>query len=659
MEQPRMVDEAALDAALDRVVAALPGGGEVRPGQRAMAQAVASAFINRRHLLVEAGTGTGKSLAYLIPAILTGQRTVVVTATKALQEQLVHKDLPFLRRHLDVDFTYALLKGRSNYVCLAKLAALDDPAQQAFVGVDPSNQGVRDIRAWVETTPSGDRSDLSFSAPGWVWQAVSVDGRECPGASKCSQGPRCFAEMARDRAHAADVVVVNTHLYGVHLASGGNVLPEHDLVVLDEAHTVEDTIAATFGLELAATRFEHAARAARGVFTRDAQVVDALSRLGYHLERMLNDAFGTAGQRIDPTADPLGAFLLQANEALAEMSAMTRRITAQGETEASRLRLAALLDALRNDLQEAMEAGPATVAWIEGGGRGGSPTLKIAPVDVGPKLAATLFTDATVVATSATLAVGGEFDVAARRLGLAPDEYDGLAVASPFDYARQALLYCPVHLPDPRDPDYSRQMLDELEALILAAGGRTLALFTSRRAFEEASERLAKRLPFKVLVQDALPRPKLVEEFMADEQSCLFATMGFWQGIDVPGRTCSLVTIDKLPFPRPDEPLYVARRAVAASQGLDAFRAIDLPRAAMLLAQGAGRLVRTREDRGVVAVFDRRLAKARYNWTLVRSLPPMGRTRHRHEVEAFLRAAHADPAGDHPDPAESMSGPRA
>ncbi len=639
MDGEHNVDEAALNEALDRVVAALPGGGEVRPGQRAMAQAVAHAFVSGRHLLVEAGTGTGKSLAYLVPAILSGQRTIVVTATLALQEQLVHKDLPFLKRHLDVDFSYALLKGRSNYLCLAKLAALDDPAQQQFVGIDPDNQGVRDIRLWAQTTASGDRSDMSLVAPGWVWQAVSVDARECPGAAKCAQGPRCFAEMARDRANAADILVVNTHLYGVHLASGGFVLPEHDLVVLDEAHTVEDAIAATFGLELAATRFENLARAARGVFTRDAQVVDALSRLGYHLERILGDAGGSSGQRIDPSADPLGSFLVQANEALAEIGAMTRRISAQGETEASRLRLASLLDALRGDLQEVLESGPASVAWIEGGGRGGTPTLRIAPVNVGPRLAATLFADKTVIATSATLAVGGEFDIAARRLGLAADEYDGLAVPSPFDYANQALLYCPVHLPDPRDPLYSQQMLEELEALILAAGGRTLALFTSRRAFEEASERLAKRLPFKVLVQDAMPRPKLVEEFMADEQSCLFATMGFWQGIDVPGRTCSLVTIDRLPFPRPDEPLYVARRAVAAAEGLDSFRAIDLPRAAMLLAQGAGRLVRTRDDRGVVAVFDRRLAKARYNWTLVRSLPPMRRTRHRHEVEAFLRAA--------------------
>ncbi len=266
----------------------------------------------------------------------------------------------------------------------------------------------------------------------------------------------------------------------------------------------------------------------------------------------------------------------------------------------------------------------------------------MATVDVGPRLSDALFARATVVATSATLTTGGSFTPLARKLGLRGEAdheaYDELAVASPFDYEAQAVLYCPVHLPDPRHPAYAAAMLDELEALIRAAGGRTLALFTSRRKCEEAAAELGPRLPFPILVQDALPRPVLLERFAADEPTCLFATMGFWQGIDVAGRTCSLVTIDRLPFPRPDEPLFVARRDAAARRREDPFQAVDLPRAATLLAQGVGRLIRTTDDRGAVAVFDRRLAKSSYAWTLVRSLPPMRRTRHRQEVEAFLSA---------------------
>jgi ATP-dependent DNA helicase DinG len=619
-------------AALDRVVACLPAGGEPRAGQRDMVAAVERALTDRRHLLVEAGTGTGKSLAYLIPAVLSGQRTVVVTATKALQEQLVRKDIPFLQRHLGVPFDAALLKGRSNYLCRAKLAALADPAQQQLSGVDVRSGSIREIRDWAERTTSGDRADLPSEVPHWAWQTVSVESRECPGAARCPHGPHCLAEHARDQAAAADVVVVNAHLYGMHLASGGFVLPPHDVVVLDEAHTVEDVMAAVFGIELDGGRFEQVARAARGVFTRDADVIEAVARAGDGLDRILRHLSG----RVDPTGPDLAPALALGQQSLAVLVGAAQRLPANGELDGARQRLVSAADALRGDLGDVLGGADGTVCWVEQG------VLKVATVDVGPRLSGALFAQATVVATSATLTTGGSFTPLARRLGLRGDAdheaYDELAVASPFDYEAQAVLYCPVHLPDPRAPGYPAAMLEELEALIRAAGGRTLALFTSRRACEEASAALAPRLPFKILVQDTLPRPVLLERFAADEASCLFATMGFWQGIDVAGRTCSLVTIDRLPFPRPDEPLFVARRDAAARRREDPFQAIDLPRAATLLAQGVGRLVRTTDDRGAVAVFDRRLAKSSYAWTLVRSLPPMRRTRHRHEVEAFLRS---------------------
>ena len=621
-----------ITSALDRVVAHLPAG-EARPGQRAMAEAVGAAVDGGRHLLVQAGTGTGKSLAYLVPPIIAGTRVVVATATKALQEQLVHKDLPLLARHLGVPFEAALLKGRSNYLCRAALADTVGDGTVAMLderdGATGGTRRAEELVAWAERSDTGDRADLPFAVSGADWARVSVGAGECPGARRCPNGDDCFAERARHRAAAADVVVVNTHLYCVHLATGGAVLPPHDLVVIDEAHALEAIASDTFCVSVGSTRFEHVSRGLRALFTERGPA-DALLAAASRLDRGLARF---AGRRVDPAGDELAGLLLAAGEAAATALAQVRALQAGGETASRRERLLQAAGNLVDDLRALAEPVQGSVAWVEGGP---VPVLRMAPVAVGPALAARLFGETTAVLTSATMQVGGSFGPLAERLGLEPGSYDELDAGSPFDHEAPALLYCAAHLPDPRAAAYEPAMLDELERLVRAAGGRTLALFTSRRAMEAAAVHLRERVEWQVLVQDELPRPKLRDAFIDDETSCLLATMGFWQGFDAPGRTCSLVVIDRLPFARPDEPLAQARREAATRQGRNSFAAVDLPQAAVLLAQGAGRLIRGAGDRGVVAVLDRRLAHASYRWTLVRSLPPMRRTRDFEEVATFL-----------------------
>ncbi|MGI9120534.1 MAG: ATP-dependent DNA helicase [Acidimicrobiales bacterium] len=641
--------------ALARVVAQLPGGGEERPGQLQMAEAVAEAIEDGHHLLVQAGTGTGKSLAYLLPSVLMRVRCVVATATKALQEQLVTNDLPFLHRALGSDFTWALLKGRSNYLCRAALADVVGGVDQGalFDGPELERERVAEVVAWTATTSSGDRADLPFSVANADWARLSVGVGECPGAHRCPHGDICFAEDARQRAAEADVVVVNTHLYGTHLASGGVVLPDHDVVVVDEAHALEDIAAATLGTTLSAGRFTQLARSCRALFTPDhAVAVAAAKALEAAADGLARVLAPLTGQRVQPAEGDVAVVLLTATEAVAAAAGAARGIDPGGDAVSRKERLLQLATSLSDDLHAVAELDDARVAWVEDaservGTDGRSVSLRVAPIDVGAELALQLFAQATVVLTSATLVVGGTFEPVARRLGLdrAPPEDDveeatprwrGLDVGSPFDYPRQALLYCAAHLPDPRTDAYPAAMLNELEGLIRAAGGRTLALFTSRRAMEAAEAHLAPLLPWQVLVQDALPRPLLHEAFLAEETSVLLATMSFWQGFDAPGRTCSLVVVDRLPFSRPNDPLAQARRTAATRAKRNAFASVDLPRAAVLLAQGAGRLIRSVEDRGVVAVLDRRLATASYRWDLIRSLPPMRRTKDQAEVRRVL-----------------------
>ena len=614
-------------AALATITEALPAG-EPRPGQVEMAEAVARAIADQRHLVVQAGTGTGKTFAYLVPAVLAGRRVVVTTATKALQDQLAEKDLPFLAEHLEEPVTWAVLKGRSNYVCLQRVREVEGGEQLALdVGPRPPTEEVKALVAWAGRTETGDRAELTQEPSARAWAAVSVGPRECPGASACPKGEQCFTEQARRAAAEAEIVVVNTHLYGLHLATGGAVLPEHDVVVVDEAHQLEDTIAATAGLEVTGGRFVAFARTV-GAIIDDREMVDSIEALGDRWKAALVDDLG---RRLRRSLDGDAAVVRDlARNRLDLVMAALRGVAddGPGDVGARKQRAMKAATTLIEDLDAIAEFRVSDVAWVEGTPE--NPVLRVAPVDVAELLRDTAWADTTAVLTSATLPA-----TLPDRLGLVDGTFTVLDVGSPFDYEHQALLYCAADLPDPRSPAFDDAVHDELEALITAAGGRTMALFTSYRALRVAVEALRPRLDVPVLAQDDLTKAALVSRFTDEPEACLFATMGFWQGVDVPGATLSLVTIDRLPFPRPDDPLLQARRERARA---DAFRVVDLPRAATLLAQGTGRLIRTATDRGVVAVFDPRLAtNASYRWDIVRALPPMRRTRDRSDAERFLR----------------------
>ena len=520
---------------------------------------------------------------------------------------------------------------------------------------------MRTLLAWADSTRTGDRADLSFEPSPRAWNMVSVGPRECPGAFNCPSGNRCFAEAARDAAAAADVVVVNTHLYGAHLASGGAVLPEHDVVVFDETHELEEVMTSCLGVEITPGRFRALALSARSLVTEnEANLLSSLAALGDQIGDLLADRIGTRVLHDDaqpPVDDRVLAELLGRTAELAgRVTDAVRRSNLQGsllgddsalgsggggsggessgggrtDLGAHKTRVISAASHLTDDLHRLLARGDGEVAWVDGTRR--NVRLRLSPIDVGPVLSA-LWREVTAVLTSATVP-----PFLAERVGLEGFETNQLNVGSPFDYRAHSLLYVARHLPDRRAPQAEAALHAELALLIAAAGGRTLALFTSRRATEEAAAALAPDLPYQLLLQGELPKGRLLEEFAQNETSCLFATLGFWQGVDIPGRSLSLVTLDRLPFPRPDDPLLQARRARAGSR---AFSVVDLPRAATLLAQGAGRLIRSADDRGVVAVLDSRLATATYRGVLLATLPPMRRTVDRFEVEEFLREALA------------------
>lgn len=669
---------------LDAITAQM-SGGEHRPEQQEMCRAVAEAIVTRTHLVVQAGTGTGKSLAYLVPAALSGKKVVIATATKALQDQLAEKDLPQVDAGLGLPapLDYAVLKGRSNYVCRQRVAEVGSGGIQAELG-DPAGRAdepaggrgaaegdggtetgdaaeakdappegiveeVRQLVAWSQKSQTGDRADLHFEPTDRAWNMVSVGPRECPGAYNCPSGGSCFAEAARERASVADVVVVNTHLYGAHLASGSVVLPEHDVVIFDEAHELEEVMTSSLGVDVTPGRFRSLVTSGRAlVEARDADLFDTLATVGDRLGTLLADRVGTRVLH-DEARPPVDDRELA--ELLARGEDISRRVTdalrrggaqrsflpeggADGEKadpdRASRkTRTLQAAAHLTEDLHRFATRSEGEVAWVDGTRR--NVRLRLSPIDVGPVLATMLWGEVTSVLTSATIPPR-----IVERVGLQAFRSEELNVGSPFDYRSHALLYVARHLPDRRAAGAEEALHEELAQLLEAAGGRTLALFTSRRATEAAAAALAPELPYTVLEQGDLPKNLLLEKFASEETSCLFATMGFWQGVDIPGRALSLVTIDKLPFPRPDDPLLQARRDRA---GGGAFSLVDLPRAATLLAQGAGRLIRNASDRGVVAVLDPRLATASYRGVLLATLPPMRRSVDISEVESFLQRA--------------------
>ncbi len=669
-EEARQAGDDAV-AALAKVTAQM-ASGEQRPEQQEMCQAVAEALVTGTHLAVQAGTGTGKSLAYLVPAVLSAKKVVVATATKALQDQLAEKDLPLIASGLGVPFSFAVLKGRSNYICRQRVNEVGSGGiQQEFGdgggdgdggglrepegleaggerpdGVTPEGvvEQVRALLSWSTTSKSGDRGDLTFEPDPRAWNMVSVGPRECPGAHNCPSGSRCFAEAARDSAATADVVVVNTHLYGAHLASGRAVLPEHDVVVFDETHELEEVMTSSLGVEVTPGRFRLLAVAARSlVEDRDVDLLMSLQAVGDELGALLVDRVGTRVMHHDADPPVDDRFIEEALGRAADLAGRVTDALRRGGVQASLLaegggdadrssrktRAITAASALTDDLHRLLGRGDGEVAWVDGTRR--NIRLRLSPIDVGPALSSALWSEVTGVMTSATVPPR-----LIERVGLRNFETEELDVGSPFDYRSHALLYVARHLPDRRRPESEAALHEELALLIAAAGGRTLALFTSRRATDAAAEALAAELPYALLLQGDLPKGRLLEEFAHDETSCLFATMGFWQGVDIPGPALSMVTLDRLPFPRPDDPVLQARRSRAGSR---AFSLVDLPRAATLLAQGSGRLIRTAEDRGVVAVLDPRLATASYRGVLLATMPPMRRSVERSEVESFLRDA--------------------
>ncbi len=474
--------------------------------------------------------------------------------------------------------------------------------------------------------------------------------RECPGAFRCPSGPHCFAESARDHAASADVLVVNLHLYGAHVASGGQVLPPHDVIVFDEAHQLEDVMTATLGVEIAPGRLRALGAAARtllpAVGQRDA---DDLVESAQRLSALLGDRVGT---RVDDAEEVLSLVELLSGRVRSLMERLRRsgdtdRLWRSDDTgglgrsgggtspgdDGRRQRAMSAATHLADDLQRIVEGPTSDVRWVDGNRR--APVLRASPIDVGAPLAP-VWQEVTAVLTSATIPPRLR-----ERVGLPGERSDEIDVGSPFDYHDHALLYVARHLPDRRRPEAEPAIHRELAELIAAAGGRTLALFTSHRAMEAAAGALRDDLDVRLWLQGDLPKARLLRAFAEDETSCLFATMGFWQGIDVPGPSLSLVTVDRIPFPRPDDPVLQARRDDA---GPSAFGLIDLPRAATLLAQGAGRLIRSREDSGVVAVLDPRLATAGYRRVLLARVPPMRRTTDPRQVADFLWRVLGPPA---------------
>ena len=624
------------EAMLSHVVEHISGAR--REGQVRMTNAVARALATHRHLAVQAGTGTGKSMAYLVPAIEHAQRTdstvVVSTATIALQNQLVGRDLPRLVEALDgvVDRTpsFAIVKGRSNYVCLQRVgqAEADDAAQPSLDSGSPVEltelgAHMQRVRDFAQDSDTGDRDDLTPGVPDTVWKAVSVTAKECIGASRCPFGADCFAEKARAEASDVDVVVTNHAMLAIDALAEANILPEHDVVIVDEAHELDARITAVATTELSAQALVLAAnRAAK--LDPAAKAADDLKGLADELADMLQ--LEQQGRLLELT-EHVQDTLVGVRDTLMRLRDKIRGGAAPDESEndperaAERQNLANHLLELHEGIVrmfDTLEAPPdktRDVLWLN------NKTLKVAPLSVAGLLADRLFDCNTVVLTSATLSVGGNFNALAAAWGLPKGTWDGLDAGTPFDPRKAGILYTPRHIPEPGRDGLAPETLDEIAGLIMAAGGRTLGLFASRRAAGQAAAEMRKRLPFDILCQGDDTIPALVKRFADSENTCLFGTLTLWQGVDVPGRSCSLVIIDKIPFPRPDDPLLQARKEAADAAGRNGFMEVAATHASLLMAQGAGRLLRSVDDRGVVAVLDKRLVEKRYGSFIRSSMP--------------------------------------
>jgi ATP-dependent DNA helicase DinG len=667
-------------SALDAAVTAI--GGSPRDGQIEMAEAVANALSDRHHLLVQAGTGTGKSLAYLVPALVHGKKVLVATATLALQRQLVERDLPKIKAALDKelkrDISFAIYKGVGNYICLQKMNnAPNDPEAQAVLEVSTLEGDAKRLRAWAQSpNATGDRDDAP-DVDRRVWSANSVSGRECMGADECPSGSKCFAALAKAKAQTADIVVTNHTLLAIEIVDSHPILPERDAIVLDEAHEFMDRTTQAVTEEITAARVSRAANMARKHMPGKAG--DALFKASEKFAKAIGEyaddlkADPTRAGRLDKLPAVLEAPLRAVKEGVAAVTAL---ISADAQiidpnSMAERARVKGALNEISQTATKLLKPGHTHVLWFEPT----YSTLYLAPLAVSDVLRGNLLTQTPVIATSATLTVGKSFDAIAKNIGFviggkneAEDEVEEdednlkkkgsmdpanlqiLDVGSPFDFANQGMLYLPKDLPEPGRDGPSKEALTELGELIQAAGGRTLALFSSWRGVEAADEHLRDvlaelKLPIITQRRGDSVGP-LVDKFAKDEKSILLGTISLWQGIDVPGPACTLVAIDRIPFPRPDEPVLSARAAEADAAGGSGFMQISLPRAALLLAQGTGRLIRSLDDRGVVAILDSRIVNKRYGSILLNSMPPFWRTSDGAVIKEALRRLDAQYLGN-------------
>jgi len=716
------------------LAAAVAGiGGAERPGQVAMAESVQQSIASGEHLAVQAGTGTGKSLAYLVPAaahaMASGSSVVVATATIALQRQLIDRDLPRLAAALEPLLgrppTFAILKGRGNYVCRYRLhgGAPEDPQDTLFEpAASAVGKQVQRLHEWAATTETGDRDELVPGVEDRAWRQVAISAKECIGAARCPNGGDCFAERAREQAALVDVVVTNHALLAIDALEDFIVLPEHDVVVIDEAHDLVNRVTTAASRELSAPAAEAAVRRTAKVLSGSGgsspragagagsgaagEVLDRLREAVEGLTRVLPDI---GPGRLDVLAEPVAASLITLRAAATSCAAQVRAIGKETSDDAERLAAGRAALAALTDIAETAErilgafgddiAARPDVVWMDRPAvdeRQRPPTLRVAPLDVGGLLAERVFRRRTVVLTSATLAVGGSFEPLARQWGLPPEgqggtepagkeaigaeatgaeatggeatggeatggeatggeaageeaagggavarehrlAWSGRDVGSPFDHPRSGILYVARHLPPPGRDGLPLAYLTELRELIAAAGGRTLGLFSSMRAARQATEELRDEIEQPLLCQGDDATAQLVRQFAEDEATCLFGTLSLWQGVDVPGAALQLVVIDRIPFPRPDDPLASARQRAVAARGGNGFMTVAAAHAGLLLAQGAGRLLRTMEDRGMVAVLDPRLATARYGSFLRASLPPFWPTTDPAVARAALR----------------------
>jgi ATP-dependent DNA helicase DinG len=631
------------------------GGYEHRPAQLQMAKAVDDAFEKHHHAIVEAGTGTGKTLAYLLPAICSGRRVVISTATKSLQEQLYQKDIPFLQKHFAPELKVAVMKGRSNFLCRTKLHAMAD--QPMLKGLEELD-AFRQIRDWARVTETGDRAELTFLPDdSELWTRIDARRDTCTGR-KCPEFEQCFLTAMQTRAREADLIIVNHHLFFADLAlkqdDFGQILPEYSAVVFDEAHEMEDVASDYFGQQISNYRFEELARDADHALRTTHLSSPTLLRKTQRIRernRAFFETFPPRDGRFNFTRSEREAFLEQNRSAyddlLSALKSMETEFAALTQKPEELLRVARRSFELRQELAFLFESDERNyVYWFERRSKG--IFLAATPIDVSSLLRERLFEAFdTVILTSATLTVEGRFEFIRQRLGL--DHAKENDLPPEFDYGKQALLYLPHKMPDVRDPGFSSKAADEIVELVERSQGRAFCLFTSYFQMNDLYERVRPRVDFPLLLQGTAPRPVLLERFKTTPNAVLFATSSFWQGVDVPGDQLSCVIVDRLPFAVPNDPIVAARVRALQDEGRNPFAEFQVPQAVLALKQGFGRLIRTKTDRGVLALLDSRIVRMPYGKIFIESLPRYRRTNSLDEVARFL--------GDHANPEESSLQP--